>query len=291
MSQVPAACRDAIIAVRPDLAAVPMVSHDHSWDSLAIEAGESIFKFPKDAIAEERLRGEARYLALIRERLPLPVPDLRIHEQPVTFSEHRIIPGRIILTADYARLTDRQRDDMAARLAGFYAALHAIPLSEAEAAGVAHLPDWSDAETALRFATPFVPEALHPWTHRVLTAYEPLRADPDRVPGYFDGHGWNMAFDHDRGILNGVFDFADGGIGPRQQDFCYGNLISADLTDRTIAAYTALTGHRIDRRTVMLHTAVQKIVETEDAGDTMAEHIAGLVAWHDLMQADPELAV
>ena len=41
----------------------------------------------------------------------------------------------------------------------------------------------------------------------------------------------------------------------------------------------------------MLHTAVQKIVETEDAGDGMAGHIAGLVAWHDFMQGDPELAV
>jgi hypothetical protein len=268
-----------------------MVSHDHSWDSLAIEAGDALFKFPKSPIAEVRLRREARYLALIRPRVPLPVPDLRIHEAPLVFSEHTLIPGRIILAADYARLDGAQRDAMAAKLGAFYAALHDIPVPEAEAAGATGIPDWADTATALDVAMPFVPEPLHAWVHCVLAAYEPLRSDPDRVTGYFDGHGWNMAFDHDRGVLNGVFDFADGGIGPRQQDFCYGNLIAPDLTDRTIRAYTVLTGHVVDRRTVMLHTAVQKIVETEDAGDSMAEHIAGLVAWHDFMAADPKLRV
>lgn len=291
MTAIPDAYRAAILAVRPDLAGVTLVSHDHSWDSLAIEAGDALFKFPKTSVAEVRLRREARYLALIRPRVPLPVPDLRIHDAPLCFSEHRMIPGRIILAADYARLDEAQREAMATALAGFYAALHAIPLADAEAAGATPVPDWSDAATTVRVATPEVPADLHPWMDRVLAAYEPLRDDPDRVPGYFDGHGWNMAFDHERGVLNGVFDFADGGIGPRQQDFCYGNLIDPDLTDRTIRAYTALTGHAIDRRTVMLHTAVQKLAETEGAGDDMANHIAGLVAWHDVMQGDPELRV
>ena len=34
------------------------------------------------------------------------------------------------------------------------------------------------------------------------------------VYGFFDGHGWNMAFDHARGRLNGIFDFGDSGFGP-----------------------------------------------------------------------------
>ncbi len=44
------------------------------------------------------------------------------------------------------------------------------------------------------------------------------------VFGYFDGHGWNMAFDHEQGVLNGVYDFADAAIGPRSREFVYSNL-------------------------------------------------------------------
>jgi len=48
--------REAIRAVRPDLADVPMVLHTHGWDSTAVEAGDTIFKFPKQAEAVNRLR-------------------------------------------------------------------------------------------------------------------------------------------------------------------------------------------------------------------------------------------
>ena len=70
-----------------------------------------------------------------------------------------------------------------------------------------------------------------------------LSADPHgTVFGFYDGHGWNMAFDHQRGVLNGIYDFADAGIGPLQQDFIYSSFIDEDLTLRIIAAYERITG-------------------------------------------------
>ena len=66
--------RAAVRAVRPDLADVPMVLHTRGWDSNAVEAGDTIFKFPKHAEAPARLRREARFLALIAPRVPLAVP-------------------------------------------------------------------------------------------------------------------------------------------------------------------------------------------------------------------------
>ncbi len=81
----------------------------------------------------------------------------------------------------------------------------------------------------------------------------------DPVFGYFDGHGWNMAFDHEQGVLNGVYDFADAAIGPVSREFTYSNLTAPDLTNRMIPIYEALSGRRIDRRTVALRTSVQHL--------------------------------
>ena len=50
--------REAIRAVRPDLGDVPMVLHTRGWDSNAVEAGDTIFKFPKHPQAPARLRRE-----------------------------------------------------------------------------------------------------------------------------------------------------------------------------------------------------------------------------------------
>src|SRR5690606_2345867 len=88
--------------------------------------------------------------------------------------------------------------------------------------------------------------------------------DPDpygTIYGFFDGHGWNMAFDHAAGRLNGVYDFADSGLGPLHQDFLYSNLISADLTARIITAYERETGRHIDRDRVDLLTGTHRLWE------------------------------
>lgn len=290
MTDVPAAYRAAILSVRPDLAAAQITVHTRGWDSLGVEAGEFLFKFPKTPVAEERLRREARFLAQIRPRLPLRVPDLKIHDAPLTFSEHRMVPGRVIETQHYDRLTDAQRDLMAAELGRFYAALHAIPTSEATASGALPIPDWPPSHVIVRIAQPIVPGALQGWMHRVLDAYTALVPD-EAVTGYFDGHGWNMAFDHEHGVLNGVYDFADGGIGPRHREFCYANFVSPDLGERIMVHYEALTGRTLDRRTVALYSAVQRLSELDQSEKEADWFTAGVVGWHDHMAADPALRV
>jgi hypothetical protein len=70
-----------------------------------------------------------------------------------------------------------------------------------------------------------------------------------------------MAFDHQRGILNGIYDFADAGFGPLHQDFIYSSFIDEDLTLRIIAAYENITGKAIDRRRVDILTAAYRLHE------------------------------
>ncbi len=288
MSPIPPDYRTAILAVRSDLAETPMRLHTRGWDSNAVEAGDAIFKFPKRDEAVPRLRREARFLALIRPRVPLAVPDLRLHETPMLFSEHRMIPGTIIETAGYEALSDRQRDAVGAALAGFYAALHAIPLAEAIAVGAEAKPEWPKAGQVMPVLEARLPASSLDIARRALAAYAALPAE-DEIFGYFDGHGWNMAFDHERGVLNGVYDFADAAIGPLSREFVYSNLTAPDLTARIVAAYNRMTGKSVDLRVVSIRTAVQNLCELADAEDDIENFAAGVVRWLDFMQSRPDL--
>ena len=274
--------RAAVRAVRPDLADVPMVLHTRGWDSNAVEAGDTIFKFPKHAEAPARLRREARFLALIAPRVPLAVPRMKLHETPRLFSEHVMIPGEIIETAGYDVLSDAQKQAMAETLAEFYAALHAIPVSEAIAAGAEPKPEWPDAVAVLP-ALHELPEQVRDFAGRVFAAYLDLPHE-EEIFGYFDGHGWNMAFDHERGVLNGVYDFADAAIGPRTREFTYSSLTSPDLTERLISAYENQTGIAIDRRVVAIRMSVQNFAEFAELEEPNPDFTAAVVRWHDYAQ-------
>jgi hypothetical protein len=279
MSEI-AQYRAAIAAVRPDLSGAPMVLHTRGWDSNAVEAGDTIFKFPKHADAPARLRREAKFLALIAPRVPLAVPRMILHESPTLFSEHVMIPGDIIETADYDVLSDAQKEGMAEALAAFYAALHTIPVSEAVAAGAEPKPEWPDAAAVLPVLHARLPAPVHEFAERVFAAYLELPHE-DTIFGYFDGHGWNMAFDHQRGVLNGVYDFADAAIGPRTREFTYSSLTSTDLTERLITAYEAETGIAIDRRAVAIRMSVQNFSELAELEEHDPDFAATVVRWHD----------
>ena len=275
--------RAAVRAVRPDLADAPMVLHTRGWDSNAVEAGDTIFKFPKHAEAPARLRREARFLALIAPRVPLAVPRMKLHETPRLFSEHVMIPGEVIETAGYDVLSDAQKQAMAETLAEFYAALHAIPVSEAIAAGAEPKPEWPDAVAVLP-ALHELPEPVRDFAGRVFAAYLELPHE-EEIFGYFDGHGWNMAFDHERGVLNGVYDFADAAIGPRTREFTYSSLTSPDLTERLISAYENQTGIAIDRRVVAIRMSVQNFAEFAELEEPNPDFTAAVVRWHHYAQA------
>lgn len=282
--------RAAITAVRPDLAPAPMRLHTRGWDSVAVEADGTIFKFPRHPEAILRLRVEARLLALVRPRVPLRVPEMRLHESPILFSEHPMIPGDVIETRQYEALPEARKQEMAETLARFYVALHAIPLEEAIAAGAGPKPQWPRGATVVPVLAGRLPGPMVDFARRAFAAYEALPEEED-IFGYFDAHGWNMAFDHERGVLNGVYDFADAAIGPVSREFTCSNLTSSDLTARMVAAYGRLTGRAIDLRTVAIRTAVKTLSDLADTDAEIGPFLATAGRWHDHMQADPVLRV
>jgi hypothetical protein len=280
--------RAAIASVRPDLVGASLVLHTEGWDSVAVEAGEAVFKFPRNEGAETRLRKEARLLALIRPRVALTVPDMRLHEKPVLFSEHPLIPGAMIETAQYGVLAERQRRAMAELLADFYIALHAIPVADAVRAGATPKPTWPPSADLKKRAEAALPPTILGWVDKLLAAYDALD-NSDQIFGYFDGHGWNMAFDHQRGVLNGLYDFADAGIGSRAREFGYSSLISNDLTERLVDAYNRRSGKVVSLRDVAIHIAVQRVAELDAGTKDPAWFVAGVVGQHDYMQNRTDL--
>jgi aminoglycoside phosphotransferase (APT) family kinase protein len=111
------------------------------WDNSAFRVNHTyVFRFPRRRFAVPFLETETRCLPALAARLPLPVPAPTFLGQPSPdypwpFAGYPLIPGR---TACAAALDDRERGRVAPSLAHFLAALHAIPVAQAEHFGADH---------------------------------------------------------------------------------------------------------------------------------------------------------
>lgn len=263
----------AILRAHPELADGRFRFLTASWDSIAVEVDERlVFKFPRHGAARKALLKEAAVLALIRPAVTLRVPDLRIHEGPPLFSEHARIPGEHLVTGDYERLDEEARECLGRALGRFCAELHALDRDALVAAGAGPIVAWATAEAVRVRALPALPRALRRRAERVVAAFEALPPDPHGATfGHFDGHGWNMAFDHEHGRLVGVYDFGDSGFGPLHQEFVQPTLVSPDLTARMVRAYEAETSRRLDRRRIAILTGMHRLSELAALADDPAQ--------------------
>ena len=203
---------------------------------------------------------------------------MTLHAGPPFFSMHTKLRGGTMPAERYAMLGEAERRCLADALGLFFAQMHAIDRDAAEAAGAASVEAWRTDDAALDFAWPELPPAIAALAGTALRDCLALPPDPiGEVFGFFDAHGWNMAYDDKAGCLAGMFDFADSGFGPAHREFVQTSLISPDLTLRAIGAYEQATNHRIDRRRVFLLTAVHRL--SEFAG--MVESNGDVDAWRE----------
>ncbi|MGE0241906.1 MAG: phosphotransferase family protein [Parvibaculaceae bacterium] len=267
-----ASLKPIIVAHFPDLAHARFTLLPPGWHSTAVDVDDDwVFKFPRGEDAERALRKEASLLAAVRPHIAMPVPELSLIAGPPLFSRHRKLKGEHLIAADYAHLPERARSGLAAALARFYADLHGLDTTRMTAAGAAAIRPWLAPDDILRKAWPILPAKLRAPTERSVTAWRELAPDPyGTIYGFFDGHGWNMAFDHATRRLNGVYDFADSGLGPLHQDFIYSNFISRDLTSRIIAGYEHTTGRLLDHRRIVLLTTIHRLSELAEVADDPA---------------------
>lgn len=284
MDNEPDVFRAAIVARHPDLSNAIFHALPGGWHSRAIAVDDRlVFKFPQGEEAERALRREATILSALRPHVSIRVPDLRLHDGTPLFSEHAIIPGEHLETAHYDVLPEQARQALGEALARFYADLHALNRGRMQAAGARPIERWLDADAIAAKALPLLPQALLAFATETLAGWRDLPPDPHgETYGFFDGHGWNMAFDHAAGTLNGIYDFADSGFGPLHQDFIYSNFISADLTARIVDSYEQITGRKLDRDRIHLLTGVHRLWELAALAEAPEHHatmIDSVAAW------------
>ncbi len=274
--------RALIISRLPQMAGARFVTLAEGWDSVALEYDGLIFKFPRNAAAAERLKREVVLLNFLRPRITMPLPQPILYDGDEPFSQHRAIPGEKLLADDYLMLGEGSRNALATRMAQLYAELHQLPLARMQQAGAVAVDPWMSPDEILDRALPRLPRGYKGWARKVVAAYRRLTIRGDElVFGYFDGHGWNMAFDFTTATLNGVYDFGDCGFGSRHRDLSYSNWISADLTLRIIDRYEDLTRHKVDREQVMLYTSALRLAELAGGFLSDAQAVANVVHWAD----------
>lgn len=264
-------------AENPELDLSDMRVLGNGFDNVALSAAGHIFRFPRNPEGRKRLRGEVELLRLIRSHVDMAVPDLQFYGGPPAFSCHREIPGEVFLVEKYLALSDADRDRMAEQLAELYAQLHEIPVMEARAAGAGHVEGFlalPEMQTRLK---QLLSEQDWHWAERVFSLWQDLPPDPlGEVFGWFDGHGWNMAIDPKTGHINGVFDFADSGIGPVHDELMETNLLHPDLTARVNHRYSRLTGRDVDPQRIAVLTSMHRLSDLAKSHD---HPIFGELTW------------
>jgi aminoglycoside phosphotransferase (APT) family kinase protein len=271
-----------IVRAFPELAGGVFAPQPRGWDSFAIDVDDHlIFKFPRHEAARQRLATEAALLAIIRPAVDLPTPDMTLHDGtshggPPLFSRHAKLRGEHLEPTVYADLPEADRDRLAERLARFYAELHALPDAPLAAAGARPIQPWLGPDEILERVWPILDEPLRRYAERIVAAWRTLPPDPFGLTyGFFDGHGWNMAFDRQTRRLNGVYDFGDSGLGHLQQEFIYANMISPDLASRIVRRYAAMTGRALDAgRIELLYKALRLSELAELAADPQKGPVA-----------------
>lgn len=280
---------DTVAAAFPDLGGRPFHILGAGWDSVALEIdGRLVFKFPHHEAARAALIREASLLAEIRPRVTLAVPDIDLVQSPRLFSRHQKIPGEHLFSEHYLRMNRARRADLAGTLAQFLAETHALDPALMETAGATPIKPWLRPDEILTGLETLLSGSLRDWALKAFNAWQSLPPDPyGLIYGHFDGHGWNMAFDHARGRLNGIYDFADSGFGPLHQDFIYSSWISPDLTSRIIDAYEATTGRPIDRSRVRLLFIASQLSELVEFAQGRGLDVGRLADLASLAEAFP----
>lgn len=281
--------RATIVAAFPELQSARFNLHTIGWDSFAVDVDDRlIFKFPRHAEAERRLKAEAGLLAAVRPNVTMPLPDLQLHAGPPLFSCHAKLKGEHLLAVHYEWLPIRARERLAADVAQFFAQLHALYHGAMKIAGAGPIGSWLPPDDILREAWPLLPPELHGYAERTIKAWQDLGPDPHGTTyGHFDSHGWNMAFDHDAECLNGIYDFGDSGFGDLHKEFVPPSWISPDFVERLANDYERLTGRAVDLQRVKLISGVLRLSElggfAEDPvrADAMVTSVADWAAYQE----------
>jgi len=183
-----------------------------------------IFRFPRTPDVAKDMAYEVPILRKLQGRLPLPIPNpLYAHFEAdnLVFMGYPMLPGEPLWRDTLAAITDAEiLDRLAAQLAEFLKALHAIPPAEITDRPAGETREsWTAMYTAMR-------DQLYPHMRpdarlQVSENFETFLNDPANfadAPVLRHGDFGTGNILHDAGEISGIIDFSFAGAGDRAQD-------------------------------------------------------------------------
>ncbi len=113
-----------------DMRNLPVSMVYQGWDhAVIIFADRFVFRFPKSTEYRKKLRHEINFLKRFEPRFNIKVPQYTYLSRRGDYAGYAAIPGQEFWPAQFARLTQQQKDATARSLAQFMKTLHAIPVA------------------------------------------------------------------------------------------------------------------------------------------------------------------
>ncbi|MBV7336652.1 phosphotransferase [Chloroflexi bacterium TSY] len=188
---------------------------------------ERVFRFPREEWGIDLLRNEMNALDLVQNYVDIPIPnwDYRTDEM----ISYPFIPGDPLLTDDILRMSKREKDAVAEKLATFLKQMHEIPMSEVYATNiqpsdtVRTIDDWLQLyEEVQEYLFPLMWEDGREWVRRHFAPLVANHSFMDHEPIFMNGDlaTYHLLFDRQINAFNGIIDFGTAGIGDPAADFC-----------------------------------------------------------------------
>jgi aminoglycoside 2''-phosphotransferase len=224
--EVPQVYLDRIRECLPD---VPIASSRLNRDGLQYDVvvlnDAIVVRFAKDVWARADLEQERVLLALVRQYVQLPTPQVDQLDEEVMI--YRFIPGLPLVQDVLLRLDEADQEHMAGQLALFLSQLHGIPGDALTRYAIGTSPaartdaDWQQMfEAVQRELFPHLWEHARAWVRRlfapVLSGELSMAYTPVLIHG--DLAGYHLLHDPNERRLTGVIDFGTSGLGDAATD-------------------------------------------------------------------------
>ncbi|MDH4330352.1 MAG: aminoglycoside phosphotransferase family protein, partial [Candidatus Moranbacteria bacterium] len=118
-----------------------------NWDfDVAILEDKYIFRFPRSADSQEKLKMEIGLLKYLNKKISLAIPNYLYVAKDLSFAGYNLINGVSVSKERHSKLSTKEKVFMAKQLAYFLNDLHSIPLGIARKCGVVEENDLEEYE-------------------------------------------------------------------------------------------------------------------------------------------------
>lgn len=257
--------RDALAAVAPDLAGLPITVIPKAkqpnplyWSGTALVDGTFIVKFAWAEAPATRVWREGNLLQrLTAADAELAVPQVvGVSQQPALAITEVVVGEPLSWEWASSRSTAEART-LGTAIGAFLARLHAVPADRSLADLPTFVPSPQADTTRLRARYPALvddrrAQLVQRWCDWMDDALSPRTTIAD-VLVHGDLHGYNQLWDHGSLRLTLVLDFEEAGVEEAEFDFRYlpGNSHTPELTLSAINAYETRVGRELDLRRVL----------------------------------------